>query len=626
MNKHNLTSVIAKSRPLFRLSDLCLGLIFIFGVTGCNTANIFTKKEGTGSTAAEYVPQQMDKIRQKDIAIQALIKDADAALDNDDFANAEQLYKQVIDLDTNNLRAQEGVRRVAIFSQHASTIEQAKALLGKSDEEDQQAAELLRSVLVEAPNNEHATILYKAIIDRADAKRIESIRKKLAYKTLISLEFRDTELKIIIEALAKGTGVNFVLDNDVKSNLKASLFIRDVSLEDALDMLVQSNQLKKKVLSENSVIIYPDTALKVRQYQDLVIRSFFLEYADPATVSKLLTSMLGIRDIQTDERLPMIMIKDVPEVMIMAEKLIQSQDIPEPEVMLEMEILEVRRNANTETGVTWPTQLSVLSSSDFLTLAALKGVGSDNIGVSPNPSLHLDGQDGNVNLLANPRIRVKNRGQAKIHIGDRVPVITSNVSSNGVISDNVQYIDTGLKLDVEPEISMSGDVTIKLNLDVSSIVGKPAAGVAPQIGTRSTSTQLRLKDGETQILAGLISDEDRQTVTKIPGLGDLPILGRLFSTHNNDKIKTELVLSITPHIIRERQSPDAALSEYWMGTELQVGRGQTGTKKRTREEISKLFRAGVAPGSSNQPATQPKEDTGPQGLNIQLPPGLTSQF
>lgn len=608
------------------LSHLCLGLIFIFGVTGCNTANIFTKKQDTGSTAAEYVPEQMDSIRQKEIALQALIIDADAALDNDDFANAEQLYKQVIDLDTNNLRAQEGVRRVAIFSQHASTIEQAKALLGKSGEEDQQAAELLRSVLVEAPNNEHATILYKAIIDRADAKRIEAMRKKLAYKTPISLEFRDTELKIIIEALAKGTGVNFVLDNDVKSNLKASLFIRDVSLEDALDMLAQSNQLKKKVLSENSVIIYPDTALKVRQYQDLVIRSFFLEYADPATVSKLLTSMLGIRDIQTDERLPMIMIKDVPEVMIMAEKLIQSQDIPEPEVMLEMEILEVRRNAITETGVTWPTQLSVLSSSDFLTLAALKGVGSDNIGVSPNPSLHLDGQDGNVNLLANPRIRVKNRGQAKIHIGDRVPVITSNVSSNGVISDNVQYIDTGLKLDVEPEISMSGDVTIKLNLDVSSIVGKPAAGVAPQIGTRSTSTQLRLKDGETQILAGLISDEDRQTVTKIPGLGDLPILGRLFSTHNNDKIKTELVLSITPHIIRERQSPDAALSEYWMGTELQVGRGQTGTKKRTREEISKLFRAGVAPGSSNQPATQPKEDTGPQGLNIQLPSGLTSQF
>lgn len=612
---------------LFRLSTLLLGVVFVFGLTACNTAELFTKKDNVNEIAEPSVPEQMEEIKQQERALQALMITADAALINRDFILAKQTYNEILRLDANNLRAKEGLRRATIFSKHAATVEYATTLMGPDEKGNAQAADLLRSVLVEDPNNMDAASLYKAIVDRADAKRIEAMRTKLKYDNPVSLEFRDTQLKIIIEALAKGTGINFMLDKDVKSNLKASLFIRNVSLENAIDMLVQSNKLKKKVLSENSVIIYPDTALKIRQYQDLVIRSFFLEYADPVTVSKLLKSMLGIKQIQTDDRLPMIMIKDVPEVMVLAEKLIKSQDIAEPEVMLEMTILEVRRSELTEKGVTWPTQLTVLSDGG-LTLEALKDVGSGEIGIGPNPSIVFDGQDSNANLLANPRIRVKNGEKAKIHIGDRVPVITSNVSSNGVISDNVQYIDTGLKLEVEPNISMAGDVTIKLNLDVSSIGEKittTSGAVVPQIGTRSTSTELRLKDGETQVLAGLISDEERKTVNKIPGLGDIPVLGRLFSTHSDDKIKTELVLTITPHIIRPRKSPDAALAEYWMGTELQVGRGMSGSKKRTREEISKLFRAGVAPGSANR-APAPKQETAPQGLNIQLPPGLTSSF
>jgi len=616
------------SKTPFSLSHLAVCLTLIFGLTACNTADMFTKKERDDQELDPTVPEQVDEMRQQEQALQALMIEADAALMNRDFILAKQIYMEILVLDAENLRAKEGLRRATIFSEHAATIEYATTLIGQDEDINAQAADLLRGVLVEDPNNLDAATLYKTIIDRTDAKRIEAMHTKLKYDNPVSLEFRDTELKIIIEALAKGTGVNFMLDKDVKSNLKASLFIRNVSLEDAIDMLVQSNQLKKKVLSENSVIIYPDTALKVRQYQDLIIRSFFLEYADPATVSKLLSSMLGIRQIQTDERLPMIMIKDVPEVMVLAEKLIKSQDIAEPEVMLEMNILEVRRSAITDKGVTWPTQLTVLSDG-VLTLDGLKNIGSKNIGVSPNPSIVFDGQDSNANLLANPRIRVKNGEKAKIHIGDRVPVITSNVSSNGVISDNVQYIDTGLKLEVEPDISMGGDVTIKLNLDVSSIGEKVttiSGAVVPQIGTRSTATELRLKDGETQVLAGLISDEDRKTVNKIPGLGDIPVLGRLFSKHSDDNVKTELILTITPHIIRPRKSPDATLAEYWMGTELQVGRGMSGPKKQTREDISKLFRAGVAPGSANKPAVAPKHDAAPQGLNMPLPPGLTSSF
>lgn len=603
--------------------------LLMLSLSSCQMAESLAKKQDTDSTAATYVPEKIDTIAKQRAELVALIVQADTAFNHAQYQQAKELYLEVLSKLPNNLRAQEGLHRVELFSQHADKVHQAKTLIQNfAEASDAEAALLLRSVLIEDPNNKEASVLYQSLVDKADAIRLASLHTKLNYKEPVTLEFRDTELKVIVEALAKGTGVNFMLDGDVKSSKRASLFIKNVSLESAIDMLVQSNELRKKVLSEDSVLIYPDTALKTRQYQDLVIRSFFLEYADPTMVSNLLKTMLGIRQIQVDERLPMIMIKDVPEVMVLAEKLIKSQDIPEPEVMLEMEILEVRRTALTDLGVTWPTQVSVLSPATGLTLEALKDVNSSTIGVSPNPNISFDGSDSDVNLLANPRIRVKNKEQAKIHIGDRVPVITSNVSSNGVISDNVQYIDTGLKLDVEPEISMAGDVTIKLNLDVSSIGDKvttTTGASVPQIGTRSTSTELRLKDGETQVLAGLISDEDRKNIKKIPGLGDLPVLGKLFSSENTDKLKSELVLSITPHIIRARRTPESKLAEYWSGSELNTGRAMAAPAP-SREDLSKLFRAGTPPSAVTAPTAVPEAPQAPQGLNIQLPPGLTSQF
>lgn len=614
-------------KTLFHLAHVIIFAAIVSIIPGCKNMDMLTKNDSEFSVESAKSPEKIEDMKKTESEIQGLIIEADAALDNGDFSLAEQLYNETLSVEPNNLRAQEGLRRVTIFQKHEATIKEAHGLMGKSDLDEKHAAYLLRKVLVEDPDNAQAASLYKSIIDKAEAERIEQMRKELDYKNSVSLEFRDTPLKIIIEALAQGTGVNFILDKDVKSNLKASLFVHDMSLESAVDLLLQSNQLKKKIIDKNTLIIYPDTALKARQYQDMILRSFFLEYGDPTVVSNLLKSMLGIKQIQTDDRLPMIMIKDQPEVMVLAEKLIKSQDIAEPEVMLEMEIMEVRRSAVTDLGVDWPTQLTVLSEGT-LTLDALKNLSSSDIGLSPTLSVIFDGKDANANLLANPRIRVTNRKKATIHIGDKEPIISSNVSSNGVISDNVQYIDTGIKLQVEPDISMGGDVTIILSLEVSSISGvvTTSTGAAvPQIGTRKADTVLRLKDGETQILAGLISDADRENVDKVVGLGDIPGLGWLFSKQKDEKGKLELMFSITPHIVRARTSPDAALAEYWIGPENQKGRAQS-RPKRTREEISKLFRAGTAPGSVKPTAPAAKEDSGPQGLNIPLPQGMRSQF
>ena len=189
--------------------------------------------------------------------------------------------------------------------------------------------------------------------------------------------------------------------------------------------------------------------------------------------------------------------------------------------------------------------------------------------------------DGDTQILASPRIRVRNREKAKIMIGDRVPVITNSVTplatGAAVTTGSIQYLDVGLKLEVEPDIHLDNEVVIKLGLEVSTLKGDPintASGtVAYNVGTRSANTVLRLKDGETQILGGLINDSDIKSSVKIPGLGQVPILGWLFSDHTRNKAKTEIMLSITPHVVGSASLPDASNEKYWSGTESSVRDG-----------------------------------------------------
>lgn len=625
MNQMNLSSLRWKILLMITVSPL----------SACDTMDAFLKKDVNHTTvinSSAEVPAKAQAIRAHELEVQKLQGVAETAFNAGDLDGAEQAYQSLDKLDPGNLRAAEGLRRIETRRQHQVLLEEARSLLGKSDADDDRAAAMLRDILVENPDNDEARKLYRNLAEQHAAKRAEAMRKKLAYANPVTLEFRDVPIKTIIESLAKGTGINIILDKDVPTAQKATLFVKSVSLEDAIDLLAQTNQLQKKVLNEKSVILYPNTVLKQREYQDLVIRSFYLEYADPKTVGGLLKSMLGVKQVQTDDRLPMIMIKDVPEIMTLAEKLIASQDVPDPEVMLEFEVLEVKRANTLNTGITWPNQLTVIGSStgstdtgtdstNQLTLKQLRNLNSSGILVSPNPSIVFSGSDSDANLLANPRVRIKNKEKASIHIGDRIPVITSNVSSTGVSTENVQYIDVGLKLETEPLISLGGDVTLKLNLDVGSLGTQfttKNGAVVYQIGTRRTSTQLRLKDGETQVLAGLISDEDRKNVGKLPGLGDIPLLGRLFSNHGDSKSKTEIVLSVTPHIVRERRSPQADTSEYWSGSEMQSGRSFTSPTPLTGIP----FFAGTP--IKPPPPAAPPQNTKPQGLNIPLPAGMTT--
>ncbi|WP_017879008.1 MULTISPECIES: hypothetical protein [unclassified Janthinobacterium] len=447
-----------------------------------------------------------------------------------------------------------------------------------------------------------------------DVRQSELVSARLAETRPISLDFRDANLRMVLEVLTRNSGINFILDKDVRQDLRATVFLRQTRLEDALDLITTTSQLTYKVLDTATVLIYPKTPEKAREYQDLVIRAFYLSSADVKQTASLLKTMLKIREPFIDEKLNLIMIRETPETVRLAERLIALHDLSEPEVMMEVEVLEIKSSSLTELGVKYPdsftlTPMTAAGTTNF-NLGNVKNINRDTIGINvPNVLINLHRDVGNVHILANPKIRARNREKAKILIGDKLPVITTtgSATNSGFISESVQYVDVGLKLEVEPNIYLDDEVAIKIGMEVSSLVReiKTSGGsLVYQIGTRTANTVLRLRDGETQLLAGLISNEERMSANRVPGMGDLPLVGRLFSSQRDDGQRTEIVLSITPRIVRNIRRPDVNQTEFWSGTENDI-RSRPLTLPKVADPkapADKAPGAANAPGAVNGPA------------------------
>ena len=530
-------------------------------------------EEGLASLerAVKEVPDNVqfrsDFLSRRTEQITRLLSTADMERTAGKLDAGEALYMRVLKIEPGNSRAIAGVEGIARDRRYAPMVEQAKEALKKGDME--RAAALLKLALADNPGNAEALTVKRQIDEQQAKDQTTEPQLRTNQKKPISLEFRDANLKIVFEALARSTGVNFILDKDVRTDLRTTVFLRQSSLEDAIDLILQTNRLEKKVLNRNTILIYPNTPEKLKDYQELVVKGFYLANADVKQTQTMIKGMLKTKDLFIDEKLNLLVMRDTPEAVRLAEKLIAMHDLVEPEVMLEVEVLEVKRSRLLELGIQWPSQLT-LAPLAAKTLTDLKHLSSDRLSAgSPSAIVNLRREIGDANILANPRIRARNREKAKIMIGDKVPVITTTSTATAV-SENTQYLDVGIKLEVEPNIYLQDEVAIKVALEVSSIVREirtPAGSLAYQLGSRTASTVLRLKDGETQILAGLISDEDRAAANRVPGVGDIPIVGRLFSSQKDNREKTEIVLSITPHLIRNINRPDASTSEFWSGTE-----------------------------------------------------------
>lgn len=535
------------------------------------------KLEQAVEASPSNLTYRLDLQGRREQAILSLIGEGDRARAAGQYEQAEQAYQRALGLDSGNARAQSGLDGVQDDRRHGAMLEEARRNLenGQLDE----AESRVREVLAENPGSKAAGQL-RAQIDNARGPRSVTPKLRSDGKP-VTLQFRDASTKMVFEVLARQTGVNFIFDKDIKGDGKTTIFVQGVPVEQAIDLILRQNGLGQQVLADNMVLIYPNTPAKQNEYQTQIVRTFYLTNTPVKSAMDMLKTVLEAKTLYIDERAGAVVMRDTPERIRMAERLIASVDVAEAEVMLEVEVLELTRSKLDQLGIKYPNQLTMSPTpeGDSLVLSDIRKQNADTIQISPiSVTVDLRKEIGTSNLLASPRIRARNREKAKILIGERVPVITNTVTptaSSPVVTGSVQYLDVGLTLEVQPEIYMDNDVAIKVDLEVSNIVraieSAQSGTLAYQIGTRNASTLLRLKDGETQVLAGLIQDTDRRNSNHIPGLGDIPIIGRLFGTQGDDAIKTEIVLSITPRIIRAQSRASSDNVEFFYGTDANPG-------------------------------------------------------
>ncbi len=404
-------------------------------------------------------------------------------------------------------------------------------------------------------------------------------------KEPITLSFpRPTPVKEIYRALAKAFGFNVLFDPKLKDD-KITVELNDVTAKRALETVMQSAGQFYKVLDEHSIIVADDTPQNRRKYEDLVIKTFFLSNAEVKDIDKLLRSLIEARRLATNEQLNAITLRDTADKVAIAEKLISTNDKAKAEVMLDVELMEVNAAKLRSLGM----QLSEYT----FTL----GLDPTGVAADPEKGIHLDELknisrgDWTINVpsviirliknsadavsLAQPQMRITEGEKGQLMIGNREPIPVTTFNTSNTIGGNVvpitsyQYQDVGIKIEVEPRVHHNREITLKLKVEVSNINGYTDANY-PIIGTRTISTVIRLMDGETSMLVGLYKEDTAEGKTEIPLISQIPFIGRLFTQKSRASKTTDLVLTLTPHIIRFPDITEEDLQPLWVGTESRI--------------------------------------------------------
>jgi general secretion pathway protein D len=415
-------------------------------------------------------------------------------------------------------------------------------------------------------------------------------------KQPITLRFRNAGLKEVLEGIGKAGGVNLIFDRDVRND-PVTIAIEDTPFDDALNLILNSNNLFSRVVSPGVMIVSPNTKQKQEQYQDLMIRTFYLSNAKAKDMLTLLKGMLDSKRMHANEQMNTIVIRDVPEKLEMAEKIIMANDRQDSEVLFDVEVLEVDRTVDQTYGLTYPKQIAAAmvppgfagtiagDVAQQFTLQQLESLGKGNylFKLPTNVQLDFFKQITDAKTLAAPKVRVVNNKKAEINIGDKQPILlsTTNVlpgqAATGAVPTtstvtSIEFRDTGVKLTVEPAIHLGNELSLKMKIEVIRL-GEPVVLQAnPPItqfkfGNRSAETMLNVRDGETIVLGGLLQEEDRRTRVTIPWIGDLPFIGNLISSFKTQRVTTEVILTLTPHIVQSMTPPSPTRQAFWSGTD-----------------------------------------------------------
>jgi general secretion pathway protein D len=379
-----------------------------------------------------------------------------------------------------------------------------------------------------------------------------------------SMTFREANSRDVFTALGQIADVNVVFDPQFRPQ-PVSIDLRNTSFEDALQAVASATRTFYRVTAQRTVTIVPDTTAKRQEYEEEVVRPFFLSNADLKETMDLLRVVIDARRVAPVAATNAIMIKDTPERVAAAGKIIAAIDKARPEVVIDVELLEVDRTRLREFGLQLaspadtPTGIDGVASvnREGLSLRDLSNLTQADILLTNLPNLYyrLLKADTNTRTLANPQLRTSEGLPAQARFGERVPVPVTTfapIAQGGVNQQPItsfNYENIGVNIDITPRMHHDDQVSLALRISVSNISGAGFGGL-PTFGNREINTVIRLKDGETNLLAGLIRDEERRILRGVAGLSDLPVVGRLFAQTHREIQETDIVMMLTPRVIR----------------------------------------------------------------------------
>ena len=460
----------------------------------------------------------------------------------------------------------------------------------------------------------------------------------------------------IYRALGKAFGVNVLFDPKLKDQ-EISIELKEVTAQGGLEILMRTVGHFYKVLDEHSIIIADDTPQNRRNYEDQVIQTFFLDNAEVKDVMTMVRSLIGAKHVAANEQLNAIVLRDTADKVKVAEQIILANDKAKAEVVVDVELLQINTNKLQDLGLSL-SENSISSSLDLggenvpLRISDLQYLNQNNW-VLTVPSFLFDflKSAGDAQALAQPKLRITEGEKASLVIGDRVPIPTTTFNTSNTVGGSIvpvtsfQYQEVGIKIELEPRVHHNQEVSLKVKVEVSDItsfVTGSGGQQQPVIGTRTIESNIRLRDGETNFLAGLIRAEESQSESGIPGLSDIPVLGRLFTNVSNERRRTDIVLTLTPHVIRRANIERNDLLPIWVGTESNITfRGgsprvesdvegpfdgdadaRTRVRERLRERLRSLPRG--LQDAGDEGSEQPAEEA-PQGVDL-APSGFSDPF
>ncbi len=395
-----------------------------------------------------------------------------------------------------------------------------------------------------------------------------------------SLVFSSASSRNVLRSIAQFAGLNVVFDPGFRDEI-INADLRKMTLVDALTSVTASTRTFYRVSAQRTITIIPDTPAKRREYEESVVQTLYLSNADLKEVIDLLRIVVDVRQITGMTAINAVSLQDTPEHIAAASRLISAIDKARPEVVIDVELLEVDRSRLREFGLQIASpgsdgiQGAIDVNRDGLTLQDLSNLTRADVFVTGVPGIYyrLLKSDSNTRILANPQLRTSEGIAAQAKFGEEVPVpvtVFAPIATGGINQQPItsfNYRPIGVNIDITPRTHHDDEVSLTLKIELSSISGTGSGVTAglPTFASRQITSTIRLKDGQTNMLAGLIRDEERTVLAGLPGLSDIPLIGRLFARNRKESLQTDIILTLTPHIVRTLEVTEADLRPFRLG-------------------------------------------------------------